>query len=45
MAENKELKDTELDKVIGGKSYPEEPDSDPDIPVLENLTDNKGADE
>lgn len=51
MAENKELKDIELDKVLGGKMYPvgtnenNGTDENVDIERLENLTDNKGADE
>ena len=52
MVDRKELKDTELVNVVGGKSFPEEiperglgPDPCPEHEELTNLTDNKGADE
>lgn len=40
-----ELKNEQLDKVTGGNSFPKEPEDNSDKPVLENLQDNKGANE
>lgn len=44
--EKNNLNDDQLNKIAGGKLYPQEPEEfKPDEAVLENLQDNKGADE
>lgn len=43
--EKDSLKDEQLNKVTDGKSLPHEPENNTDEAILENLQDNKGADE